>query len=135
MPEPVAVAVAVVHDARGVLVGKRPAGAALEGYWEFPGGKVGSGELPEVAAARECREETGLRVRIERCLLETVCHYPHGSVRLHFFAASAIDPADAPREPFRWVPRSQLPQYRFPPANGPILAMLAEQAPSAGGGV
>lgn len=41
-----------------VLVLKRS-----NGCWEFPGGKIEFGEMPEIAAIRECEEETGLRPR------------------------------------------------------------------------
>jgi ADP-ribose pyrophosphatase len=34
----------------------------IDGYsWEIPGGRVDAGESPEVAAVRECVEETGIR--------------------------------------------------------------------------
>ena len=50
---PTAIAVAVVeHDDR-FLVGQRPAGKPLAGYWEFPGGRVEEGESPQQAAIRE----------------------------------------------------------------------------------
>jgi 8-oxo-dGTP diphosphatase len=41
-----------------VLVLKRSSGC-----WEFPGGGVEFGEMPEITAVRECEEETGLRAR------------------------------------------------------------------------
>ena len=68
--EPVSIAVAVVQHAGTVLIGRRAPEAPLGGLWEFPGGKVGPDETPGEAAARECREETGLAVRIGR-------PYPH----------------------------------------------------------
>jgi 8-oxo-dGTP diphosphatase len=33
--------------------------------WEFPGGRVDRGERPGEALLRECREETGLEVRVD----------------------------------------------------------------------
>ncbi|MEM4195329.1 MAG: NUDIX hydrolase [Candidatus Anstonellales archaeon] len=41
-----------------VLVLKR-----RDGCWEFPGGKIEFGEMPEISAVRECEEETGLKAR------------------------------------------------------------------------
>lgn len=36
-----------------------------DGGWEFPGGRVDRGERPGEALLRECREETGLEVRVD----------------------------------------------------------------------
>ena len=43
-----------------LLVGRRPEGVHLAGFWEFPGGKVEARERPEVAAERELKEEAGV---------------------------------------------------------------------------
>ncbi|MHC4402720.1 MAG: (deoxy)nucleoside triphosphate pyrophosphohydrolase [Planctomycetota bacterium] len=125
--EPTPIAVAVVWHEGRVLIGRRLQGKALEGFWEFPGGKVSTGETPREAAARECREETGLAVCVGDRYLETVYDYEHGRVRLHFFAAVPVDPVETPREPFRWVRVSDLARYAFPPANGPLLDVLTVQ--------
>src|SRR3978361_434345 len=53
-------------DNRG-LIAQRPAGKALAGLWEFPGGKLDAGERPEDALIRELHEELGITVR-EACL-------------------------------------------------------------------
>ncbi len=120
----VSVAVAVVQRADQVLVGCRPEGTPLAGLWEFPGGKVQPHETPEQAAVRECREETNLEVRLVGPVREVLYEYPHGPVRVYFFAATPVEPARAPAAPFRWVPIGELADYRFPPANAPIVEEL-----------
>ena len=64
MTDPVSTFVEVVAgvlvDPEGrVLLAARPAGKAFAGRWEFPGGKVDSGETPERALVRELAEELG----------------------------------------------------------------------------
>ena len=61
------VACALVDVDKRVLIAQRPPGKALAGLWEFPGGKVESGERPEDALIRELREELGIVVK-EPCL-------------------------------------------------------------------
>jgi 8-oxo-dGTP diphosphatase len=60
LERPQLVAVAIIADRRGVLVGRR-----LDGQppWTFIGGKVEPDESPAAAAVREVEEETGLRVQ------------------------------------------------------------------------
>jgi mutator protein MutT len=84
-PARICIAIAVVERQGSVLIGLRPGETALGGLWEFPGGKVESGETPASAAIRECLEETGLLVRVV-APLETIEHdYAHGRLRLEFF--------------------------------------------------
>ncbi|MBV8739967.1 MAG: (deoxy)nucleoside triphosphate pyrophosphohydrolase, partial [Alphaproteobacteria bacterium] len=55
-------AVALVDADGRVLLAQRPAGKAMAGLWEFPGGKVNPGETPEAALIRELAEELGIDV-------------------------------------------------------------------------
>ena len=73
------VAAAVVWDGPRLLMTQRPPGGALGLQWEFPGGKLESGETAEQAIVREVREELGVTATpLER--LDTVTHdYPHGT--------------------------------------------------------
>src|SRR6202162_428622 len=62
------VAACALIDADGrVLLAQRPAGKAMAGLWEFPGGKVEPGERPEQSLIRELAEELGMVVD-EACL-------------------------------------------------------------------
>jgi 8-oxo-dGTP diphosphatase len=96
----------------------------LAGFWEFPGGKIRTGELAEEAAQRECLEETGLAIRILATCSEVEHEYEHGRVRIRFLAATPVDPDREPTLPFRWVAISQLTRYDFPPANQDVIRRL-----------
>jgi ADP-ribose pyrophosphatase YjhB (NUDIX family) len=62
----VAVGVVVAKDG-GIVLGKRNHDPKM-GCWSFPSGFVDAGEVVEEAAARECLEETGLEVGIDKLL-------------------------------------------------------------------
>jgi mutator protein MutT len=118
------IAIAVVRQDEKVLIGLRPEGVPLAGFWEFPGGKVESGESSADAARRECREETGLEVTpLEPYLTETV-YYDHGSVKLVFHPCICNDPERMPTPPYRWVATADLAQYQFPEGNRRLIAQL-----------
>ena len=123
MPTPIAIAV-VEHEG-AFLVGQRPAGVALAGLWEFPGGKIEPGESAEGAAVRECLEETGLSVEPLFRYSDHVEEYDHDRVELCFVACRLASPQQAlPQAPFRWVPREELHNYQFPAGNAGLLEFL-----------
>ena len=94
MSQPTPIAIAVVRREGRYLVGRRGAGKALAGMWEFPGGKVEPGETAEQAALRECREETGLEVHVVEVLSKTSHNYDHGSVQLTFLLCEPAPEGD-----------------------------------------
>ena len=53
-------AVALVDVDGRVLLSQRPKGKEMGGLWEFPGGKIERGEIPEIALIRELAEELGI---------------------------------------------------------------------------
>lgn len=123
----IAVAVAVVCRGDDVLVGWRPVDAAdAAGLAEFPGGKHFPGEDVAAAAIRECREETGLTIRVEGILGKSRSSSRGGAVAITFVAAVPVEPAPPPKAPFRWVRRGALAELRFPDANAAVLAALTE---------
>jgi mutator protein MutT len=118
------IAVAVVEHEGRFLIGRRAAGLPLEGFWEFPGGKVEPQETPAAAAVRECLEETGLAVRVTGSYGRADHDYEHAAVRLHFFACAPVEPLRPVAERFQWVAVETLGQFAFPPANAGLLSRL-----------
>src|SRR5687767_16009062 len=62
IPTLTVVAAALVDGDRRVLLQQRAPGRAMAGLWEFPGGKVGTGERSEAALVRGLEEELGIVV-------------------------------------------------------------------------
>jgi 8-oxo-dGTP diphosphatase len=79
----VLVVAAALYDAQGrILIAQRPAGKHMAGQWEFPGGKVATGESEASALARELHEELGIRIQAAYAFMR-VCHdYPDVSVEV-----------------------------------------------------
>jgi 8-oxo-dGTP diphosphatase len=125
----VLVAACALIDVDGrVLLAQRPPGKPMAGLWEFPGGKVESGERPEDSLIRELEEELGIVVR-EACLapLTFASHaYPEFHLLMPLFVCRRWDGTVAPREGQRlaWVRPNRLREYPMPPADEPLIAHL-----------
>ncbi|PTX91969.1 8-oxo-dGTP diphosphatase MutT [Verrucomicrobia bacterium LW23] len=125
------VAAAVIRPASQphglILIAKRPADSHMGGFWEFPGGKVEVGETPAQAVVRELREELAIETEVLGPLTVIEHAYAEKSVRLHFFdvAMTCGCPTASNGAPLRWVRADELPRYEFPPANVPVVQMLA----------
>lgn len=118
------IAIAVVCCDDSYLVGLRRVGQELAGYAEFPGGKVRDGEADDAAAVRECEEETGLQVEVIEAIGYVEHEYDYGRLRLAFFLCRPYAGNGVPREPFAWVPKSELSLAMFPPANAQVMRGL-----------
>ena len=123
--EVVEVVAAVIERDGRILIARRPTGRHLEGLWEFPGGKRRADESPEVALAREIREELDAAVAVGP-LLETVdWTYPEKRVRLSFFRCTvAGEPRGLEGQEIVWVRPAELARYDFPPADASLLERL-----------
>jgi 8-oxo-dGTP diphosphatase len=125
----VLVAACALIDVDGrVLLAQRPPGKTMAGLWEFPGGKVESGERPEDSLIRELKEELGIIVK-EACLapLTFASHaYPEFHLLMPLFVCRLWDGMVTPREGQRlaWVRPNRLREYPMPPADEPLIAHL-----------
>ncbi len=123
-------ACALIDPDRRVLVAQRPPGKSMAGLWEFPGGKVETGERPETALIRELREELGIDVQ-EPCLAPfSFASHDYGSFHLlmPLFVCRRWDGTPVAKEhsALKWVRPRDLTQYQMPPADLPLIPMLRD---------
>jgi 8-oxo-dGTP diphosphatase len=124
----VEVAAAVLQKPDGTfLLAQRPPDKIWAGYWEFPGGKIESGETPYHALVRELREELGIEVQTAYPWVTRVFTYPHATVRLNFFRVTEWSGELHPHEgqQFSWQHVHEVTVEPVLPANGPILRSLS----------
>ncbi len=120
------IAVGVIERAGRVLIGRRKPGGLLGGLWEFPGGRVESGETAEEALRRELREELGVEVAGIAPLTDVTHAYSHLRVTLHVFRCRLRrgTPRANVHDALEWVLRDELTQYAFPKANLKFLHLV-----------
>ena len=118
------VAVGVIKDSEGrVLISLRHDKAHQGGLWEFPGGKLESGESVEQALARELEEELGISVLEITPLIKVDHQYADLRVLLDVWLVSRFSGKPVGREgqDVQWVSPERLVDYSFPEANAPII--------------
>ena len=122
------VAIAVVRRGNRILICQRKDDDTLGGYWEFPGGKREDGETLETCLARELMEEVAIKATVIQKLTAIEHNYPHGQILLHPFLCEHVegDPTPIECQCTQWIETSALADYRFPPANDPLLLEIAE---------
>lgn len=127
----VLVVAAALVDADGrVLMAQRPEGKSLAGLWEFPGGKVESGERPEETLIRELAEELGITVK-EPCLapLTFASHaYPDFHLLMPLYICRRWEgfPQSREAQALRWVRPGVLRDLPMPPADLPLIPFLID---------
>lgn len=123
MSDRVVVVAGLIVQGGRVLVSQRGGAGVYAGFWEFPGGKVESGEDDRSALRRELREELGIDVDVGRLVWSVrtttlllrflVCDYPWEQ-----------RPRPLECVQFRWLRLEDLGTYRFPPADDGLIAAI-----------
>ncbi len=126
-------ACALVRDDDALLIARRPAGRPLAGLWEFPGGKVEAGEVPEDALIRELKEELGIDIgQADLAPLTFASHaYPDFHLLMPVYLCRRWRGAVEAREgqELRWVSADALSDYDMPPADEPLKIALRDLLP------
>ena len=127
-PNLTVVAAALVDAQRRVLLQQRLPGRAMAGLWEFPGGKVESGELPEAALARELEEELGIAVAAEAlcpaCFASAPLGGRHMVLLLYVCRDWSGEPHPLDATALKWCRPEDMRAEEMPPADRPLIALL-----------
>jgi 8-oxo-dGTP diphosphatase len=116
---------AVIVDDGKVLCAQRGPGA-LEGMWEFPGGKIEQGETPREALAREIDEELRCEVKVGDEVASTTYEYDFGIVTLTTFYCDLLDgtPALTEHTEVRWERPEYMHLLDWAPADIPAVERI-----------
>ena len=122
------VAVGVLMQGEAFLLTSRPEGKVYAGYWEFPGGKLESGESVEQALRRELQEELGITIGPAQVWKTQMVDYPHALVRLHFCKVwdwqGELQMREAQSHAWQTIPVAVVPVL---PGTIPVLSWLAQE--------
>ncbi|MGA7742243.1 MAG: (deoxy)nucleoside triphosphate pyrophosphohydrolase [Polyangia bacterium] len=121
------VVLAVIEQQGRYLITQRRSTTVLAGLWEFPSGRVETGETDEAALRRELRERVGVDVDVGGATAHRTHHYDGYVVDLVLYRAT-IAPTQEPRpvgvDDVRWVTPQELENYAFPPADQATVDLL-----------
>jgi len=124
------VAAALIDPDGRVLLAERPEGKPLAGTWEFPGGKVAEGEMPEAALIRELKEELDITTATTCLAPFTFASHEYETFHLlmPLYLCRRWDGIVRPMEGQRlkWVRPLDMAKLPMPPADLPLVAMLRD---------
>ena len=127
-PTMTVVAAALVDGERRVLLQQRGPGRSMAGLWEFPGGKVEEGELPEPALVRELKEELGIDVKAANLAPAAFASAFVGDrhMLLLLYVCRVWDGAPEPLDAaaLQWARPDQMSALPMPPADEPLIGLL-----------
>lgn len=121
------IGVAVIFNQQGdILIDRRLKTGVMGGMWEFPGGKIESGETVVACIKREIQEELGIEIEVGERLITIDHTYQEFSLTLIVHKCRYLSgiPQPIECEEVRWVKKEQLDSFTFPQANIEIIKLL-----------
>ena len=119
------VVAAVIIEQQRVFATQRGYGE-WQGWWEFPGGKLETGESPEAALRREIQEELATHVEVGERLCTVTHDYPNFHLTMHCYFCSVlsgeielVEATDG-----RWLTKEELNTVNWLPADISLIEEL-----------
>ena len=123
------VVAALIKKNNKVLIARRSTGDKnVLGKWEFPGGKVETGESEEKAIEREIKEEFEMDIKAKRFIINNICKYPEKTVDLRLYECEYISGDFKLHDHFEyaWVDIDKLLEYDLAKADIPLAKYIQE---------
>ena len=123
------VVAAIIHDNKGRIFVTQRGYGEYKDWWEFAGGKMEAGEMPEEALKREIREELETRIVVER-LVETVeWDYPTFHLTMHCYLCHVecghLELKE--HEEAKWLNKDELESVNWLPADWELVRKLDKE--------
>ena len=122
------VVAAIIVDGDRVFATQRGYGDWKD-YWEFPGGKVELGEMPEAALHREILEELDTKIAVGERITTIEYDYPEFHLSMECFLARITEGSLVLKEheAARWLKKNELDSVKWLPADQTIIELLKQR--------
>ncbi|WP_413528958.1 pyrimidine (deoxy)nucleoside triphosphate diphosphatase [Rahnella inusitata] len=116
------VAALIERDGK-LLLARRDASSDQAGLWEFPGGKVETGESQQAALVRELQEEMGITATVEDFVATSELQQPQRLIHLHGWRVSGFTGVITLQchSEVRWVSPADVTSFELAPADIPLI--------------
>ena len=95
-------------------------------WWEFPGGKMETGETAEESLKREIREELATEISVDRLLCTVEYDYPKFHLTMHCYLCTLLIEALHlnEHEAARWLAKEELDSVQWLPADESVIEKI-----------
>ena len=126
----IVVSLALINDADKILLSKRPKNKHLAGFWVFPGGKIETGEVPEITLIREIKEELDININ-NKCIAPlsfSEFSYKEFQLLLLLYVCRRWkgEPKSMKNNEIMWVRPNMLRKYKMPPADDALIFCIQD---------
>jgi 8-oxo-dGTP diphosphatase len=125
------VVAAVIVGSRGILACRRSVTKAAGGKWEFPGGKVNSGEAPKDALIRELREELNIKVQVGDLISRNSTRVGDEIIDLSCYWTTVVgaDPVSSTdHDRLKWIPVVELSHFDWAEPDKPAVVTIVHNS-------